>query len=147
MIEAFLNDLCGGTLSEEQVRMMNPVKLAYIGDVVFELYVRLYVIHVEKRSVNLLNKKTVSFVNATAQAKVAKSLEEILTEEEWMVLKRGRNQKSLKPPKNANIGDYKYATGFESLLGYLYLMGQTDRVREIVLHAIKLIEEPVDEVK
>jgi len=147
MMEAFLNDLCGGTLSEEQVRMMNPVKLAYIGDVVFELYVRLYVIHVEKRSVNLLNKKTVSFVNATAQAKVAKSLEEILTEEEWMVLKRGRNQKSLKPPKNANIGDYKYATGFESLLGYLYLMGQTDRVREIVLHAIKLIEEPVDEVK
>lgn len=147
MMEAFLNDLCGGTLSEEQVRMMNPVKLAYIGDVVFELYVRLYVIHVEKRSVNLLNKKTVSFVNATAQAKVAKSLEEILTEEEWMVLKRGRNQKSLKPPKNANIGDYKYATGFESLLGYLYLMGQRDRVREIVLHAIKLIEEPVDEVK
>ncbi len=140
-MEAFLNSLCGGTLTEEQVRMMNPVKLAYIGDVVYELYVRLYVIHVEKRGVNLLNKKTVSFVNAGAQAKVARSLEEILTEEEWMVLKRGRNQKSLTAPKNANIGDYKYATGFESLLGYLYLMGETDRVREIVMHAVQLIEE------
>lgn len=139
-MEAFLNDLCGGTLSEEQVRMMNPVKLAYIGDVVYELYVRLYVINVEKRGVHLLNKKTVSFVNASAQAKVARALEEILTETEWMILKRGRNQKSLSPPKNANIGDYKYATGFESLLGYLYLMGEIERVRKIVLYAVKLIE-------
>lgn len=146
-MEVFLNSLCGGTLTEEQVRMMNPVKLAYIGDVVYELYVRLYVINVEKRGVHLLNKKTVSFVNASAQAEVARSLEDILTEEEWMVLKRGRNQKSLKPPKNANIGDYKYATGFESLLGYLYLMGKKDRVREIVLHAINLIEGPADEIK
>ncbi len=146
-MEVFLNSLCGGTLTEEQVRMMNPVKLAYIGDVVYELYVRLYVINVEKRGVHLLNKKTVSFVNASAQAEVARSLEDILTEEEWMVLKRGRNQKSLKPPKNANIGDYKYATGFESLLGFLYLMGKKDRVREIVLHAINLIEGPADEIK
>lgn len=146
-METFLNDLCGGTLTEEEVRMMNPVKLAYIGDVVFELYVRLYVIHVEKRGVNLLNKKTVSFVNASAQAKVARSLESFLTENEWMILKRGRNQKSLSPPKNANIGDYKYATGFESLLGYLYLMGQTERVREIVLYSIRLIEGDAHEAR
>ncbi|MBN2898659.1 MAG: Mini-ribonuclease 3 [Clostridia bacterium] len=146
-MEAFLNDLCGGTLTEEQIRMMNPVKLAYIGDVVFELYVRMYVIHVEKRQVHLLNKKTVSFVNAGSQAKVARALETFLTEEEWTVLKRGRNQKSLSPPKNANIGDYKYATGFESLLGYLYLMGQTERVREIVLYAVKLLEGATNEVK
>lgn len=146
-MEAFLESLCGGTLTEEQIRMMNPVKLAYIGDVVYELYVRVYVIHVEKRGVNLLNKKTVSFVNASAQAKVARSLEEILTEKEWMILKRGRNQKSLSPPKNANIGDYKYATGFESLLGYLYLMGETERVREIVTHSVRLIEGTKDENK
>lgn len=144
-MEAFLNNLCGGTLTEEQVRMMNPVKLAYIGDVVYELYIRMYVIHVEKRGVNLLNKKTVSFVNAGAQARVARSLEEILTENEWMILKRGRNQKSLTPPKNANIGDYKYATGFESLIGYLYLMGETERVREIVMHAVSLIEDVKNE--
>ena len=146
-METFLNSLCGGTLSEEQVRMMNPVKLAYIGDVVYELHVRLYVINVEKRAVHMLNKKTVSFVNASAQANAARSLEEILTEQEWTVLKRGRNQKSLKPPKNANIGDYKYATGFESLIGYLYLMGEMDRVREVILHSINLIEELANEVK
>lgn len=146
-MEAFLKDLCGGSLTEEEVRMMNPVKLAYIGDVVYELYVRLYVINVEKRAVHMLNKKTVSFVNASAQATVARSLEEILTEQEWMVLKRGRNQKSLKPPKNANIGDYKYATGFESLIGYLYLMGETDRVQEVIRHSIRLIEELINETK
>lgn len=146
-MEAFLESVSGGSLTEEQVRMMNPVKLAYIGDAVYELYVRMYVINTEKRAVHMLNKKTVSFVNAGAQAAAAKSLQEILTEQEWMVLKRGRNQKSLKPPKNANIGDYKYATGFESLIGYLYLMGQTDRVREVVIHSVKLIEEINNETK
>jgi ribonuclease-3 family protein len=92
-MEAFLNELCGGTLTEEQVRMMNPVKLAYIGDVVFELYVRVYVIHVEKRGVNLLNKKTVGFVNAGAQAKIARALESCFNEKKLIIQKKWRKQK------------------------------------------------------
>ncbi len=145
-MDDFLLELCGSKLTDEQIRMMNPLKLAYIGDVVFELFIRTYVINVEKGNVNLLNKKSVKFVNAKSQSKIARNLEGILTEEEWTILKRGRNQKSLSPPKNSSIGDYKYATGLESLIGYLYLSGRKDRVKDIMLYAIKYINNDYKEL-
>jgi len=139
-MEKFIEELCGKKLNDEAVRMMSPVKLAYIGDAVFELYIRTYVINTNKGHVKDLNKDAVKFVSAVGQSKVARSLDKIITEEEMTILKRGRNQKSLSAPKNTSIGDYKYATGFESLLGYLFLMGNIDRIRKIIIEAIKITE-------
>ena len=139
-MDRFIRELCGEKLSEEAVRMMNPVKLDYIGDAVFELYVRTYVINTNKGYVKDLNKDAVKFVSAVGQSKVARNLDKIISEEEMAILKRGRNQKSLSAPKNTSIGDYKYATGFESLLGYLFLMGDMERIRTIITEAIKIIK-------
>jgi ribonuclease-3 family protein len=139
-MEKFIEELCGKKLNDEAVRMMSPVKLAYIGDAVFELYIRTYVINSNKGHVKDLNKDAVKFVSAVGQSKVARNLDKIITEEEMTILKRGRNQKSLSAPKNTSIGDYKYATGFESLLGYLFLMGNIDRIRTIIIEAIKMTE-------
>jgi ribonuclease-3 family protein len=94
----------------------------------------------KKGKVNELNQWAVSYVNASSQGYVARKLEGFLNEYEWALLKRGRNQKST-PPKNANVSDYKYATGFEALLGYLYLSGENDRIFEIIKESIRLIND------
>nr|WP_279380049.1 ribonuclease III domain-containing protein [Sporosalibacterium faouarense] len=109
-------------------RLMSPLQLAYLGDAVYEVLVRTYLVDKKKVSVNELHKEAVNYVKAEAQAKIAFFLEEKLTEEEWSVLKRGRNAKSASVPKNASISDYKYATGFEALIGYLYIKGDIDRI-------------------
>ncbi|WP_341533977.1 Mini-ribonuclease 3 [Sporosalibacterium faouarense] len=114
--------------TEMDARLMSPLQLAYLGDAVYEVLVRTYLVDKKKVSVNELHKEAVNYVKAEAQAKIAFFLEEKLTEEEWSVLKRGRNAKSASVPKNASISDYKYATGFEALIGYLYIKGDIDRI-------------------
>lgn len=117
-------------LSAEDIAMLSPLQLAYIGDAVYELLVRTYLL--EKRlPVKQLHKATINYVRADAQANIIHILEETLTEEEIEVVKRGRNAKSNTMPKNARMIDYKYATGFESLFGYLYLTGQDLRISEM----------------
>lgn len=121
-------------------RMMNPLKLAFLGDAIFEAYVRTYIISKYTLTVHELSKATVRFVKASAQAQVVRSLEPLLSEEEMQMIKRGRNQKSGSVPKNALLSDYKYATGFEALVGYLHLIGAHDRLETIVCSAIEAIE-------
>jgi len=117
-------------LDAEDITMLSPLQLAYIGDAVYELLVRTYLL--EKRlPVRELHKATTKYVKANSQANIIHTLEEMLTEEEAEVVKRGRNAKSNTTPKNAKMIDYKYATGFESLFGYLYLKGQDIRLSEI----------------
>ncbi|MDK2918100.1 MAG: mini-ribonuclease [Candidatus Petromonas sp.] len=129
---------------ESEVRMMAPLVLAYIGDALYEIYIRTYIIHKYKGKVNDLHRISTEFVNASAQALIVHTLEDDFSEEEWWIIKRGRNQKSGSMPKNASLVDYKYATGFECLLGYLYLMEREDRLLQIVSKAIEVIENQMN---
>lgn len=138
-MEAFLEFMAVEPLTSDELAMTSPSKLAYLGDAVYELYIRTYLMNDMKGKVHLLNKTAVSYVNASAQGYAAKALEGFLTEEEWRVLKRGRNHKST-PPKNANVSDYRYATGLEALLGYLFIVGQKQRIYEIMKKSIELID-------
>ncbi|MBN2286404.1 MAG: Mini-ribonuclease 3 [Tissierellales bacterium] len=118
-------------LTGKDPNLMSPLQLAYIGDAVFELMVRLHLVTVHDMKVGDLHKEAVIFVKAKSQAMMVKQLEEDFTEEEMSIIKRGRNAKSVTVPKNAKMIDYKYATGFEALLGYLYISGRMDRIDAI----------------
>ena len=123
---------------EQDVRAYSPLTLAYIGDGIYELVIRSVVVERANRSANDLHKKTVKYVKAPAQSAMIQVLEQELTEEEEAVYKRGRNAKSYTTAKNASMGDYRRATGFEALMGYLYLTGQTERLLYLVDRGIEL---------
>jgi len=118
-------------LTGKDPNLMSPLQLAYIGDAVFELMVRLHLVTVHDMKVGDLHKEAVIFVKAKSQAMMVQQLEEDFTEEEMSIIKRGRNAKSMTVPKNAKMIDYKYATGFEALLGYLYILDRMDRIDAI----------------
>ena len=119
------------TDKEINPREYSPLPLAYIGDSVYDLFIRTKVIEKGNRHVTDLHKESVKFVKAHSQAESVHIIEDKLTEDEVRVLKWGRNAKST-PPKNADVTDYRYATGFETLLGYLYLVGNEDRLKEVL---------------
>ena len=102
-------------------RTYSPLVLAYIGDAVYELLIRTKVINHGSMQVNKMHKKSASLVKAETQANIIKAIQEDLTEEELAVYKRGRNAKSATTAKHATMIDYRMATGFEALVGYLYL--------------------------
>lgn len=130
-IEYMFSALNNKLFSEVEAKMLSPLQLAYIGDSVYEVLVRTYIISKNNKNVNELHKLSVKLVKAKAQAEIVLNLEDKLTEEEWTLVKRGRNSKSATVPKNADLNDYKYATGFETLMGYLYLSGKYKRINEI----------------
>lgn len=117
----------------------SPLVLAYIGDAVYEVVVRTLVISESTASVNKLNKMTCSLVKAHSQAEIMKSLE--LEEEELIIFKRGRNAKTVSMAKNASMSDYRTATGFEALIGYLYLSGKTARMFELIRQGLNSFRE------
>lgn len=127
-------------LDEQTVRMMNPLKLAYLGDAVFETYIRMYLINHVVMTPNEMSKKAVQYVKAASQARLINGIKAYLTEDEWTLVKRGRNQKSSSVPKNALLSDYRYATGFETLIGYLHLLNHEARIIEIIGLGIELLE-------
>ncbi len=112
-------------------KQMNPLTLAFVGDVVFELLVRQRLVADGDRPVGQLHNMAVAQVKASAQAVAYHLLEPVLDEEEMSILKRGRNSHSVHPPKNSHPQDYRKATGVEALFGYLYLKGRTRRVEEL----------------
>lgn len=109
----------------------SPLTLAFIGDGVYDLLVRSYVVNLANRPVGELNKIKVSFVNCKAQAEFMKKLMPQLTEEELSVYKRGRNAATSNTPKNSSVADYHSATGFEALFGYLYITKQNERIEQL----------------
>lgn len=125
---------------EVDVRAYSPLTLAYIGDSIYDLVIRTVVVERANRAANDLHKKTVKYVNATVQARMAEALQDVMTEEEQAVYKRGRNAKSYTSAKNATIGDYRKATGLEALFGYLYLMDKMDRVFELLKTGLEKLE-------
>ena len=137
ILEAIKRDFdCG----EIDIRTYSPLALAYIGDAVYDLVIRTVVVERGNTSANKLHKKTVSYVNARMQARMIEALMDELTEEERTVYKRGRNAKSYTTAKNAAVIEYRKATGFEALCGYLYLTGRQGRLLALVKKAIALVE-------
>ena len=119
----------------------SPLALAYIGDGAYELIIRTKVINHGSMQVNKMHKKSASLVKAETQADLIKVLEEELTSEELAVYKRGRNAKSVSSAKNATMIDYRMATGFEALIGYLYITEQYERMITLVSHGLERIGE------
>ena len=107
--------------TEDEVRLMPPLTWAYIGDCVYELYIRTELINKTNLKPHKLHIESIKHVKAQAQAKILLSLMDILTEEEKDIVRRGRNAENHHLPKNCDVQDYMYSTAFEALIGYLYL--------------------------
>lgn len=124
---------------EIDIRTYSPLTLAYIGDAIYDLVIRTIVVERGNTSANNLHKKAVRYVNAVTQARMIEALQEELSEEERTVYKRGRNAKSYTTAKNASVIDYRKATGFEALCGYLYLTGKQERMLALIRTAIEKV--------
>lgn len=120
---------------------ISPVALAYMGDTLFDLYIRTKLVAENKLNPHAMHQKASSYANAGAQAKMAQRLLYVLSDEETQVLKHSRNQKSISVPKNASPVDYKWATGFETLLGWLYFNKQDERLVELMDLALESVKE------
>lgn len=125
-----------GLDQDVDIRTVSPLTLAYIGDGIYELVVRSVMVARTNTRAGLLHRQTSQLVKAEAQSKMMDILLPQLSPEEESVYRRGRNAKSATMAKNASINDYRRATGFEALMGYLYLTDQTDRLVELVKLAV-----------
>ena len=128
-------------LKEVSPRQLSPLVLAYIGDSIFDLVVKTMIVTRGNTQVNKMNRMASSIVKAESQSKMIGYIEDKLSEEEEGVYKRGRNAKSVSPAKNQSITDYRRATGFEALLGYLYLKKEWKRMLELVKIGLDSIKE------
>lgn len=124
-------------MEEKDIRSYSALKLAYLGDAVFEIIIRTLIIERTGGPVKNLHKKTSALVNAKAQAELVSAMLEDLTEDEMSAFRHGRNAKTSSVAKHADIHDYRNATGLEALFGYLYLTGQSDRAVELLQSAIR----------
>lgn len=115
-----------------EVKLMPPLTWAYIGDCVYELYIRTKLVNETKLKPHELHIKAIGYVKAKAQAEILKNIYDKLTEEEKDIVRRGRNAENHHLPKNANVQEYMYSTAFEALIGYLYLTKQNKRLKEIL---------------
>ncbi|MGD9887082.1 MAG: Mini-ribonuclease 3 [Bacilli bacterium] len=121
--------------------LLNGANLAYIGDAYFELFIREYLINKQITNQKELHKLSVSYVSASAHQKIITKLEQELTEEEMIIFKRGRNHKYHLSRKNVKLDEYLNSSGFEALIGYLYLKKDLDRLKFITNKAITIIED------
>jgi ribonuclease III family protein len=134
-------DLLNRTFSIDEARQLSPLVLAFVGDAVFEVAVRAYIVSCNTElSAHKLHVKAISYVKAHAQSEIMKKIEGILSEEELNIFKRGRNTKSATVPKNADVQEYRAATGFEALVGYIYLTGQRERLNQILEATVFSVE-------
>lgn len=119
-------------LSPTDIKSYSPLTLAYIGDGIYDLVIRTMIVEKGNAPVNKLHKKVSSLVKASAQMEIFHIIEPLLSEEELAIYKRGRNAKSYTSAKNASMSDYRIATGFEALMGYLYLTDELPRLLELI---------------
>lgn len=127
-------------IPEVDLRTYSPLTLAYIGDGIFDLIIRSVVVGKGNTKASNLHKRTSRIVKAETQAKLVEAIKESLTEEEHDIYKRGRNAKSFTMAKNASMSDYRKATGFEALAGYLYLSDRTERLVELTKEGLQKLE-------
>jgi ribonuclease-3 family protein len=129
-------------LEENKVNAMNPLVWAFLGDAVFDLFIReRTAANNEGSSVHVLHKKSIAYVNSKSQSAISRAIADSLSDEEKDILRRGRNSHSGTIPKNADMAEYKQATGFEALIGYLYLKRREERLAQILEMAAGIIEE------
>ena len=128
-------------LKEVNILTYSPLTLAYIGDDAYDLVIRTFLVNQGNMQVNKINKRANSIVKAETQSKMVRVIEPILSDEERAVYKRGRNAKSASTAKNASVNDYRRATGFEALIGYLYLLGRYERMIELIKISLEDIGE------
>ena len=137
-----LDDFRIREFTETEARMLNPLQLALIGDGVYEIFIRNYILNNNTAlSANKIHVKAIQYVKAKSQATIMHKIEEFLLEDEEAVYKRGRNAKSATVPKNADVRDYRMATGFEALVGYLYLIGDLNRLTYIFEKSLEVINQ------
>ena len=123
-------------MQEVNIDSYSPLTLAYIGDCVYDLIIKTLVISEGNKQVKKLHQETSKIVQASAQSEMMRVIQEVLTEEEHAVYRRGRNAKSVSPAKNQSLTDYRRATGFEALMGWLYLKDEFPRLVELVRIAV-----------
>ena len=135
-----INDLRIKEFSKDEARMLNPLQLALIGDGVYEIFIRNYILSNNiSLNANKIHVKSISYVKAKSQSDIMHQLESLLKEDELSIYKRGRNAKSATIPKNADVIDYRIATGFEALVGYLYLIGDKERLEFVLNKSIDIL--------
>lgn len=134
-----LKDLRIKEFTEKEARLLNPLQLALVGDGVYELFIRNSILSNNlELNAHKMHVKAIGYVKAKSQSIIMHEIEDKLTENESYIFKRGRNAKSATVPKNADVRDYRMATGFEALVGYLYLIGDTERLEFIFNTALSI---------
>lgn len=117
---------------KDEIQLLSPLTWAYVGDCVYELYIRTNLVNNTKLKPHAMHIEAIKKVKASSQANTLRKIEGILTEEEKDIVRRGRNAENHHLPKNANVQEYMYATAFEALIGFLYLTKQDERLQEIL---------------
>ena len=125
-------DVIDRNKDESEVNLMPPLNWAYVGDCVYELYIRTNLVNNTKLKPHKLHIETVKYVKAQAQAELLRNIYDRLNDEETEIVRRGRNAENHHLPKNCDVQDYMYATAFEALIGYLYLSKKDERLKEIL---------------
>ena len=134
-----LKDLRVREFTEKEARLLNPLQLALVGDGVYELFIRNHILSENiELTAHKIHVKAIGYVKAKSQAVIMHEIEDKLTEDESYIYKRGRNAKSATVPKNADVRDYRMATGFEALVGYLHLIGDYERLNYILSKAVTI---------
>lgn len=116
----------------QDINQMSPLVWAYVGDCVYELYIRTHLVNTTNLNPHKLHIEAIKYVKAGAQANILKNIYEELSDEEKDIVRRGRNANNHHLPKNSNVQEYMYSTAFEALIGYLYLNQNYKRVKEII---------------
>ncbi|MDQ0149791.1 Mini-ribonuclease 3 [Eubacterium multiforme] len=138
MLENFRNR----EFTKDEARRLNPLQLALIGDGAYELFIRDYIIsNNTELSAHKIHREAINYVKAKSQSDIMHEIEDLLTEEESYIYKRGRNAKSATVPKNADVRDYRMATGFEALVGYLYLINDMERLEFVFNKSIEICKK------
>ena len=128
-------------LDDINITDYSPLTLAYIGDGIYEIVIRTVIVDEANRQVNKIHKAASNLVKAGTQAKIVHIIMDSLTEDEITIYKRGRNAKAVTRAKNASMSEYRTATGFEALMGWLYLTGQSERMMELIKKGVKAFTE------
>lgn len=128
-------------MKEVNTASYSPLTLAYIGDSVYDLIIKSLVINEGNKPVKKLHQETSKMVQASAQSEMMRAIQEVLTEEEHAVYRRGRNTKTVSPARNQSLTDYRRATGFEALMGWLYLQNDWKRIIDLIKIGLMHLEE------
>lgn len=131
-MDELLEKIVSQDIQKQDINLISPLVWAYVGDAVYELYIRTHLVNTTKLNPHRLHIESIKYVKAGAQAKLLEKIMPDLTEEEQNIVRRGRNVQNHHLPKNANVTEYMYSTAFEGLIGYLYLTKQDKRLKEIL---------------